>query len=441
MVFAHATYISTSVDQRVSIMLNETEQPGEQLEDAFRLFNRLSEKLSTSYSELETQVVHLSEELTEARSERLKQLVEKELLAVRLEGLLNTLPGGIVVLDSEGCINQVNPVAQNMLGIDLLGQTWKFVAQQVFITDGDELRLQDGRWVSVSARPLDAEPGKIILVTDVTEIHTLQDMLNRKQRLTSLGEMVAGLAHQIRTPLSAALLYLSNLCHPQAKDADKLRCVDKTKEQLYHLERIVNDMLIFARGGVTESECFTVGQIIDKLRQLLEPLFSESKATLLINNQIPDAPLRGNRDALLAAFQNLANNAIQASDEHPVLEINVNWSNDEAVEFCFRDNGQGMTDEVKGRVLEPFFTTRSTGTGLGLAVVNATVASHHGEFDIQSEEGVGSCFTIKLPLPEQYGVLPSDLSSMNSDVKLSLISAGAGNYNSNYFNNNKETTI
>lgn len=435
------TYKSTSIDQRVSIMLNETELPGEQLEDAFRLFNRLSEKLSISYSELETQVSHLSEELAEARSERHKQLVEKELLAVRLEGLLNTLPAGIVVLDSEGCINQVNPIAQNMLGINLLGQSWKFIAQQVFITDGDELRLRDGRWVSVSARPLDAEPGKIILVTDVTEIHTLQDMLNRQQRLTSLGEMVAGLAHQIRTPLAAALLYLSNLCHPQAKDADKLRCVDKTKKQLHHLERIVNDMLIFARGGVTESECFTVGQIMGKLQQLLEPVFLESKATLLINNQIPDAPLRGNCDALLAAFQNLANNAIQACDEDPVFEINVNWSIDEAVEFSFIDNGSGMTDDIKGRVLEPFFTTRSSGTGLGLAVVNATVASHHGKFDIQSEEGVGSCFTIKIPLPGQHGVLPSDLTSMNSDVSLSLISSEDKDYNSNYFHNNKETMI
>ena len=181
---------------------------GEQLEDAFQLFNQLSETLAESYGDLQIQVEHLSRELAEARSERLKQLAEKELIANRLERLLDTLPAGIVVLDGNDCISQANPVAHDMLGEDLSGQSWQALAQQVFISDGDELRLQDGRWVSVSVRSLDTEPGKIILVTDITETHTLQGIVSRQQRLTSLGEMVASLAHQLHSEarISTALL-------------------------------------------------------------------------------------------------------------------------------------------------------------------------------------------------------------------------------------------
>ncbi len=114
-------------------MKREDNLPGVQLEDAFQLFNQLSEKLAMSYGDLETQIAHLSSELAEARSERLKQLAEKELIANRLEGLLDTLPAGIVVLDADGCINQANPVAHEMLGEELLGCSWELTAKKVFL--------------------------------------------------------------------------------------------------------------------------------------------------------------------------------------------------------------------------------------------------------------------------------------------------------------------
>ncbi len=103
-------------------MNSEINISGKQLEDAFRHFNQISEQLSISYGGLQTQVAHLSIELAEARSERLKQLAEKETLARRLEGLLDTLPAGIVVLDAEGCISQINPVANDLLGDRPRGQ-------------------------------------------------------------------------------------------------------------------------------------------------------------------------------------------------------------------------------------------------------------------------------------------------------------------------------
>lgn len=393
-------------------MSSAMKMSGEQLENAFLLFNQMSEKLALSYGELDTRVAELSAELAEARSERLKQLAEKEVLASRLEGLLNTLPAAIVVVDAEGCINQVNAIAEQMLGDDLLGQSWSELAQKMIVAAGDELRLNDGRWVSISTRALNAEPGKIILITDVSDTRELQAVVNRKQRLTSLGEMLASLAHQIRTPLASALLYLSNSSHPDAQQSDRERYIEKSCERLHHLNRMVNDMLTFARGGESTSENIDLISFIEQLEQLLEPQLTKSAACLRIDNKVKQACLLGNRDALLGAFQNLTSNALEAcegiAEQRPELNLSVS-SNEGMLEFEFSDNGSGIEDDIKERLLEPFFTTRSSGTGLGLAVVNATVNSHGGRLEIHSNTGQGSCFNITLPLLSENAILPSEL--------------------------------
>ncbi len=395
----------------------------EQLEAAFGLFNQLSQQLAQSYGELEKQAAQLSGELAEARHERLKQLAEKEQLAKHLEVLLNTLPAGILVLDSKGIVRQFNLKAQDMLGDNLSGQHWEALTQQHFIREGDGLRLHDGRWISLCARALRQDVAqisvekttgeKIVLMTDVTEIHQLEASLNHQQRLTSLGEMVASLAHQIRTPLSSALLYLANINHPNASVEDRRRFTDKATDSLHHLERMVNDMLIFARGGVTENESFTIGEIITQLQQLLAPQFSEANAYLRITNNAEELFLQGNRDALLSAFQNIASNALEAcqliTDRASIFEIKVKRSANKMVEFIFKDNGCGISDKIKSRILEPFFTTRSSGTGLGLAVLNETVLNHHGTVSIHSWPGKGSCFSIKFPVATQHTILNSEL--------------------------------
>lgn len=411
-----------------------------QLEDAFKLFNQLSMSLADSYRDLQTQVEYLSKELSEARSERLKQLAEKELLADKLEGLLDTLPAGIVVLDSHGHITQANPVAHDMLGDDLIGQAWKLLARRVLVTDGDELRLHDGRWISLCSRSLDAEPGKIILITDTTETRALQELVSRQQRLTSLGEMVASLAHQIRTPLATALLYLSNISHPQVQSADRTHFADKAKERLHHLERMVNDMLVFARGEVSDTESFSVAEFIEDFKQAQEPQIDGERTMLTIQSPGDNSRLCGNRDALFGAFQNLVNNAIEASEDTLELNIRVFQTKNNMIEFSFEDNGCGISDDIKDRVLEPFFTTRRNGTGLGLAVVNATVSSFNGSFDIHSAPGEGSCFTITLPLSTGNQILPSEITN-GASHRLGLKNRSISVAESNEFYHQKEVNV
>jgi len=184
----------------------------EKLKDAFAIFNELSSQLTESYQQLETRVADLNEELQATRDERIRELTEKERLAGRLSLLLDVLPGGVVVLDGEGVIRENNPAAEALLGEPLLSIAWSEVISRAFAPrcdDGHEVSLVDGRRVNISTCPLGAEPGQILLITDVTEMRMLQDRLSQQQRLASMGETAASLAHQIRTPLSSAMLYAS----------------------------------------------------------------------------------------------------------------------------------------------------------------------------------------------------------------------------------------
>jgi len=408
-------------------MYSQINEAGEQLENAFQLFNQFSEKLADSYSDLEQQVTRLSEELARERSKRLIQLAEKEVLAKRLESLFDALPAGVVVLDSAGHITQTNRIAHQMLDIKTDNEpfnegNWEKIAADTFNSDGDELRLKDGRWINLSASQLNDEAEKIILISDVSETHTLHEMLNRQQRLSSLGEMIASLAHQIRTPLSSALLNISNSNHPANNEERRLRFTEKAKERLRHLEHMVDDMLIFARGDVSDAEYINTEAFCQQLENILTLDYASQKISFQIGHELPDVTIKANLDVLLSAVQNIVDNAIEAGDAEINISINAGLNNENKFELGIKDNGCGMTQATIDRVLEPFFTTRANGTGLGLAVVNATVNRFNGEMSIASTPGEGSVFTLQFPRAETNAMLHSNLSG--ADHHLMLADAG-----------------
>lgn len=386
----------------------------EQLQEAFRAFNEISLQLAASYRDLEARVAQLNEELAAARSERLLQLAEKERLANRLTRLLEALPGGVVVLDGNGAVQECNPVAADLLGEPLLGVAWREVARRAFAPrrgDSREVTLRDGRHVSISTRSLGEEPGQILLLNDVTETRTLQEMVNRHKRLSAMGEMAAKLAHQIRTPLASALLYVSHVTRTDLEAEDRSRFAQKILSRLRHLEAMVNDMLAFARGSAVSDETFPVRMLADDLEVALEPQLQSCAGHLTIENRVPDAMLTGNRQALLGALLNLATNALQACGEGARLRLLIARGLGDVVELRLSDNGPGIPEEIRDRIFEPFFTTRPDGTGLGLAVVQAVAESHRGEVRVQSRAGEGTTFILRLPLGERQDALPSGVAA------------------------------
>lgn len=372
------------------------------LAEAFDAFNRLSEDLAFSYRGLEQRVEQLSRELAAARSERLVQLAEKERLANRLGRLLELLPGAVIVTGEDGMVREANPAAHEFLGEPLIGQRWPEVAMR-FVSGpagAGEVRLDDGRRLNVSVRSLGSEPGDILLLQDVTDTRTLQEQLDHHRRLAAMGEMVAGLAHQIRTPLSSVLLYLAHLEPRRIEEEQRLRVVGKIRAQVQHLERMVNDMLQFARGGANNLTPLTLGAIVDEFREMVNLPLAEHGGTLAIDWEagLADRCCMGQREGLVGALLNLASNAMQSADRGVHLDLRIWQPRGEHVAMTMRDSGPGVPQAIADRIFEPFYTTHHQGTGLGLAVVRAIMEAHGGEVTLDRSGQPGGAFTLHLPL-------------------------------------------
>ncbi|ARD11701.1 MULTISPECIES: sensor histidine kinase [Pseudomonas] len=368
------------------------------LEQAFSLFNQMSAQLTDSYGLLEARVTELKGELAHAGAQRLQELAEKERLANRLQNLLDLLPGGVIVIDGMGVVREANPAAIDLLGQPLLGMLWRHVISRCFAPredDGHEVSLKDGRRLSIATRSLDAEPGQLVLLNDLTETRRLQEQLARHERLSSLGRMVASLAHQIRTPLSAAMIYASHLTEQELPVETQQRFAARLKDRLHELEHQVRDMLVFARGELPLTDRLTPVALFQALQNAAVTHVQGVPVRWQCDSI--EGELLCNRDTLVGSLLNLIENAIQASAGRTLLKVHV-YSRGNVLRICFSDNGSGMDKAALARIGEPFFTTKTTGTGLGLAVVTAVSRAHQGGVHYLSRVGRGTCAIVSLPL-------------------------------------------
>lgn len=368
------------------------------VDSALDMFNRMSRQITDSYRTLESRVNQLSGELSEESLQRQQELEKKEQLADQLTTLLKALPAGVVVLDSQGVVTQTNPAAIGLLGEPLGGEHWIDVIQRCFAPrqdDGHEISLKDGRRVSIEIRTMENQPGQLILLTDMTETRQLQSQLAHAQRLSAMGKMVASLAHQIRTPLSAAILYGGHLTQADLDEEMRQRCADRLMSRLSHLEQQVRDMLIFARGETRLAEELGVTTLAVALKSAVDAIAERSGAQLTLSAVMAEGHLLCNRDALVGACTNLVNNSIEAGATS--VRLNLRGCGHElAIEVC--DNGPGFDPTMASRLQEAFYTTKSHGTGLGLAVVQAVVNAHQGRFLMTSNGQDGAQAMIYLPL-------------------------------------------
>lgn len=370
----------------------------EDLQQAFALFNQVSEQLTSAYAELQVKAEHLTHELAVANGELRRQFEEKEALSLRLTQLLAALPGGVVVIDGDGVVEEVNPAALCLLVEPLLGQPWKHVAQRSLVathTPGEWMLVGSDRRVSISSSERDTVGGEILLLQDVSEAHALEAQLQRHKRLSAMGEMAAALAHQLRTPLAAALLYTSHLADAGLVAEDREKFSDKALGRLRHLEKLIKDMLVFVRGGRSAQEKITVAGLLAEVRQVMEPQMAQQGVEFIVEDHSDGACLLGSREALAGALTNLLSNAMQACKTSGRVALSAEIEGDAKVVFRVTDTGRGIAKDIQERLFEPFFTTRTEGTGLGLAIVREVVQIHGGEVTVKSEEGQGSEFCLR----------------------------------------------
>lgn len=348
----------------------------------------------------------LEKELLSVKSQLKAEMVQREVedninagLSDRMQHLLSLMPAGVILINGAGVVSEANVAAEGMLGLPLKGEAWVNVIQRSFAPqndDGHEVSLKSGRRVGLQTRALDVEPGQLVLLTDQTETRLLQGRLSHYQRLSEMGRMMASLAHQIRTPLSAALLYVDHLIRPDLTPEQRKKFAGKAKSRLTNLEQQVRDMLIFARGEMRLDDRVSTEELMADLEDLLDlPLVNFDADCECVNNA-PDAFLQCNKDAILGVCSNLIENALQAAGKG--CEIMVRFSDADGylkIDIC--DQGPGMEGDVVKKALEPFYTTKSHGTGLGLAVAQVVSRAHHGRFELLSTVGVGTVASMILP--------------------------------------------
>jgi two-component system sensor histidine kinase FlrB len=279
---------------------------------------------------------------------------------------------------------------------------WRDVIHQCFSPkndDGHEVSNTQGQRINIATRSL-GQDGQIILLTDQTETRHLQAELSRHERLTALGKMVSTLAHQVRTPLSSAMLYGSHLLNePSLSEQKRYEFTQKMVNRLHEIERQVRDMLLFVKAGMPLDDQLSVGELQALLSESTEMLFSHHSIRCCWTVEQPNTKISCNKDALIGAILNLVNNSVQAMEEEGELTISLTERKPNHLIISVVDNGSGIDESVKSHVNEMFFTTKSQGTGIGLSVVNTVVKAHHnGTFSLVSNDVGGASATLELPI-------------------------------------------
>lgn len=217
----------------------------------------------------------------------------------------------------------------------------------------------------------------------------LAELLDRRERLSAMGEMTARLAHQVRTPLASALLYAAQL---DTGTPRQKAVVEKLTKRLSELARMLDDILGFVRDAPRPTERVAVAGLLQEVADTFAAADPGAVGVLLGN---PDLVVTADRESLQGALVNLVSNALEACTSAPRVELGAECRGDR-VWLTVADNGTGIAPEVMPRLFEPFFTTRPKGTGLGLAIVHSVADAHGGEVLVDTGPS-GSTFALCLP--------------------------------------------
>ncbi|TQV86728.1 sensor histidine kinase [Aliikangiella coralliicola] len=379
-----------------------------QLESVMSELNRLSKSFVHSYQNLEGQVEKLAGQLQSETAkkktvleEKQQLLSEKALLSDRLQNLLAIMPAGVVVLDGLGAVKDCNAMAVDILGRPLLGELWVTVINRAFkpqADDGHQISLKDGRKIHIETKALNTEPGQLIVLTDLTKTRKLQAELSQQQKLSSMGKMVAFLAHQIRTPLSAAILYGSHLKSDSLADEMKKEFSCHLVERLHYMERQINDMLNFVKGERKQKSEFLPTHFFNKIKLLLQDFPVAIDLTFTQQKTGDNKLALFDQDAMIGALMNLIDNAYHACSQVENPQIKIAFSVAERLTITVSDNGKGIESEKIEQIFDPFFTDKKNGNGLGLAIVHGVVIDHGGKIRVESQPNRGTVFELTFPL-------------------------------------------
>jgi two-component system, NtrC family, sensor kinase len=376
--------------------------------------------------EIETahaQIVQLNENLERLVLERTRALSASEEKYRRMfEGSKDML----VILDDQGTLLDVNHAGVDMLGYegieDLLGRN----LIRDFLVDPSErkrletldprddikdrevgLRKKNGEeltaLLSVTVRKSkDGRPeGFEATLKDITHRRMMEAQLMQAEKLASLGQLSAGVAHEINNPLGLILGYTQLLCKETAQDTQAYEDLKVIEKHTMSCKKIVEDLLKFSRSVETTKRVSDVNEVLEGVLRVVESNFAKDGVDIVrdLASDLPEAVV--DAEKLEQVFMNLLMNARQAMEGKGTIQVSTESIPEEGVLVIrVADNGCGIPEEIQPKIFDPFFTTKPTGmgTGLGLSVSYGIIQEHGGEIEMKSRPGEGTTFTVRLPL-------------------------------------------
>ncbi len=241
--------------------------------------------------------------------------------------------------------------------------------------------------------------GRLIIFDDITDRDELERRLVQADKMSSIGVLAAGVAHEVNTPLAVISTYAQMLAKQISGDEQKAKLLDKIAKQTFRASEIVNSLLNFSRTSTTEFVEVDLNKIIRETLSLIEHQLGKSGIEISLNLEESLPGVKGNSGKLQQVFLNLFLNARDAMEQGGRLTVKT-WNADGFARIDVSDNGQGIAPEHLERIYDPFFTTKGArkGTGLGLSVTYGIVREHGGTIEVESRLAAGSRFHLELPL-------------------------------------------
>ena len=349
---------------------------------------------------METRFKQLQLELSDTKSKRLAELAEKEQLATRLHLLLTVLPMGVLVVGKDGAILESNQTAEQLLSIPLSGLKWSQALARVFPEHANKeissISVND-RNLHISSKAIPGSSDTLILISDVTDPIAHLDSVKRKERLAFLGNAIASIAHDIRTPLAASFLQLSNLDKKLKEKCQETPAIEKIRHSLKVLESTLNNMLMYAKGSADVYEAMNCKALSEVLAADILKYFPVVALSVHADKELQKKFVKINKNAIVTCVRNLVNNAQQVGANNLEINVSVSIDHNNQLNITVADNGPGIEESVKENIFDPFFTTKKNGTGLGLSIVKSIVDSHKGKVWAENHSK-GAVFTIQIPL-------------------------------------------